>query len=187
VENVHFGSLAVGAVGGQVALMIIYFGGNARLPMVAGWDQLLPSWFTRLHSKYKTPVNSILLVGLVTLALGLVSLIGVSEQEAFQLLDNAGGVFYASTYLVLFAIPIVGMKKFGVRAPTWLKLTCASGFLVSLIYIGFTIIPIIEVESKLLFATKIVAVVILANTLGLAIYLLGRRKGTRILSTAVVR
>jgi amino acid transporter len=177
----------IGVVVRQLALMSIYFAGNTRLPMVAGWDQLLPGWFTRLHLKYRTPVNSILLVGLVTLALGLVSLIGVSEQEAFQLLDNAGGVFYASTYLVLFAIPIVGMKRFGTRAPAWLKLACASGFLMSLIYIGFTIIPIIEVESKLLFATKIVAVVILANTLGLVIYLLGRRKGTRIFSTAVVR
>ncbi len=37
----------------------------ARLPMVAGWDRLLPPWFSRLHEKYRTPVNSILLVGVV--------------------------------------------------------------------------------------------------------------------------
>ena len=95
--------------------MSIYFAGNTRLPMVAGWDSLLPNWFTRLHPKYKTPVNSILFVGAVTLVLGLLSLTGVGAQEAFQLLDNAGGVFYAMTYLVLFAIPMFGMKAFGVR------------------------------------------------------------------------
>ena len=109
-------SLAIlGVVVRQIALMSIYFAGNTRLPMVAGWDHLLPAWFTRLHKNYKTPVNSILFVGAVTLAFGLASLIGVNEQEAFQLLDNAGGVFYAATYVVLFGIPFFGMKAFGVQ------------------------------------------------------------------------
>ena len=166
----------LGVVVRQIALMSIYFAGNTRLPMVAGWDRLLPAWFTRLHSSYRTPVNSILFVGAITLAFGLMSLIGVNEQEAFQLLDNAGGVFYASTYMVLFAIPIVGMKAFGVVAPWWLKIACASGFLVSLVYIGFTIVPIISVESRLAFALKIIAVVGLANLLGAVLYLSLSRK-----------
>ncbi|MGH9881174.1 MAG: APC family permease [Pyrinomonadaceae bacterium] len=170
-------SIAIlGVVVRQIALMSIYFAGNTRLPMVAGWDRLLPTWFSRLHRKNKTPVNSIVFVGAVTLAFGLASLVGVGEQEAFQLLDNAAGVFYASTYMVLFAIPVIGMKKFGVRAPAWLKIACASGFLVSLIYIGFTIVPIIEVESRLFFALKIIAVVIIANGLGALIFLAGRNR-----------
>jgi glutamate:GABA antiporter len=170
-------SIAIlGVVVRQIALMSIYFAGNTRLPMVAGWDRLLPAWFTRLHPTYKTPINSILFVGAVTLALGLLSLTGVGVQEAFQLLDNAGGVFYASTYLVLFAIPLAGMKAFGVRAPWWLKIACASGFLVSVVYICFTIIPIISVESRLTFALKIVATVVLANAVGVTIYTLGKRK-----------
>ena len=168
-------SLAIlGVVVRQIALMSIYFAGNTRLPMVAGWDHLLPAWFTRLHDKYKTPVNSILFVGAVTLVLGLVSLIGVNEQEAFQLIDNAGGVFYAATYVVLFLIPLVGMKAFGVRVPWWLKIACASGVLVSLLYIGFTIIPIISVGSRFLFAIKIIAVVVIANAIGVAIFALGK-------------
>ena len=36
---------------------------STRLPMVAGWDRLLPPWFSRLHADVPTPVNSILLVG----------------------------------------------------------------------------------------------------------------------------
>jgi amino acid transporter len=170
-------SLAIiGVVVRQIALMSIYFTGNTRLPMVAGWDRLLPSWFTRLHTTYKTPVNSILVVGGVTLAFGLASLIGVGQQEAFQLLDNAAGVFYASTYIVLFAIPILGMKRLGVKAPVWLKLTSASGFIVSLVYIGFTVFPIINVASWFSFAAKIIAVTIIANGLGVVLFLLGRRK-----------
>src|SRR2546430_4411008 len=74
-----------GVAARQIALMSIYFAGNSRLPMVAGWDDLLPAWFTRLHERYRTPVNSILFVGVITLIFSLVSLIGVPEQEAFQL------------------------------------------------------------------------------------------------------
>lgn len=170
-------SIAIlGVVVRQIALMSIYFTGNTRLPMVAGWDRLLPGWFSRLHSRHKTPVNSILFVGAVTLTFGLVSLIGVGHQEAFQLLDNAAGVFYASTYMVLFAIPIVGMKSFGVRSPWWLKLVSVSGFLVSLFYIGFTVVPIISVESRLAFAGKIILVVVVANAIGAVVFVTGRRK-----------
>ncbi len=166
----------LGVVVRQVALMSIYFAGNTRLPMVAGWDHLLPAWFTRLHAKYKTPVNSIIFVGSVTLVFGLASLIGVGEQEAFQLLDNAAGVFYASTYMVLFAIPIIGLKRLGVQAPFWLKMACVSGFLVSLLYICFTVVPIITVESRLSFAVKIIGVVLLANGLGALVFVASGKK-----------
>ena len=170
-------SIAIlGVVVRQVALMSMYFAGNTRLPMVAGWDRLLPAWFTRLHPTYKTPINSILFVGLVTLVLGLLSLSGVGVQEAFQLLDNAGGVFYALTYVVLFAIPLFGMKAFGVRAPWWLKIACVSGLLASLVYIYFTPVPIIRVQSDRMFALKIIATVVIANAVGVTIYMLGKRR-----------
>ena len=166
----------LGVVVRQIALMSIYFAGNTRLPMVAGWDRLLPNWFTRLHPKYKTPVNSILFVGAVTIAIGLLSLTGVGAQEAFQLLDNAGGVFYAISYLALFSIPLFGMKTFEIKAPLWLKIACASGLVVTLVYIGFTVIPIIEVSNRGHFAAKIISTVVIANAVGLILYLLGKRR-----------
>ena len=171
------GSIAIlGITVRTIALMSIYFAGNTRLPMVAGWDRLLPSWFSRLHPKYKTPINSILFVGAVTLVLGLLSLTGVHAQEAFQLIDNTGGIFYALTYLALFAIPMFGMKALGVKAPWWLKLACASGFIVTLIYIRFAIVPITEVGNPFVFAMKIIATVLIANAIGVTIYVLGKRK-----------
>lgn len=186
VLSMGFGSFGwVGAIGSiailgiavrTIALMSLYFVGNTRLPMVAGWDRLLPAWFSRLHPKYKTPINSILFVGAVTLVIGLASLTGVHAHEAFQLIDNAGGVFYALTYLVLFAIPLFGMKALGIRAPWWLKVACASGFLVTLVYIRFAIAPITEVENLQAFALKIIATVLIANVVGLGIYVLRKRK-----------
>ena len=52
----------------QMGNVSLIFAGNTRLPMVAGWDGLLPKWFTRLHPTFKTPTNSILFVGALTVA-----------------------------------------------------------------------------------------------------------------------
>lgn len=171
------GSIAIlGITVRSIALMSIYFAGNTRLPMVAGWDALLPGWFSRLHPKYKTPINAILVVGAVTMLISIFFVYGVHAEEAFQLIDNAGGIFYALTYLVLFAIPLFGMKALGARAPWWLKLACASGFLVTLIYIRFAIAPITEIKSPLAFALKIIVTVLIANAIGVTIYVLGKRR-----------
>jgi len=186
VLSIGFGSLGwVGAVGSiailgiavrTIALMSLYFVGNTRLPMVAGWDRLLPGWFSRLHAKYKTPINSILFVGIVTLVIGGASLTGVHAHEAFQLIDNAGGVFYALTYLVLFAIPLFGMKALGVKAPWWLKIACASGFIVTLIYIRYSIVPITNVEDLRSFGLKVIVTVVIANIVGVGLYVVRKRK-----------
>jgi amino acid transporter len=165
-----------GVAARQIALMSIYFAGNTRLPMVAGWDNLLPDWFARLHKKYRTPVNSILFVGATTLVFSLAPLIGVKEAEAFQFQDNAASIFYALIYMVLFAIPIVAMKRFGVSSPWWLKAAAAVGFLMSVVGAFFTVIAIIDVQSRFLFAAKIIAVVIIANAIGAAIFILDKRR-----------
>src|SRR5436305_5599528 len=136
-----------GVAARQIALMSIYFAGNTRLPMVAGWDNLLPQWFAKLHQKYRTPVNSILFVGATTLVFSLAPLIGVKEAEAFQFQDNAASIFYALIYMELFAIPLVAMRRFGAEAPGWLKAAAAVGFLMSVAGAFFTVFPLIDVQS----------------------------------------
>jgi len=102
----------------QLGALNMIFSGNTRLPMIAGWDGLLPAWFTRLHPRWRPPVNSILFVGLVTLALALLSLTGAGTQEAFQLLENGGGILYAMAYVALFAIPLFGTRRLGWTPPS---------------------------------------------------------------------
>jgi amino acid transporter len=168
-----------GVAARQIALMSIYFAGNTRLPMVAGWDNLLPGWFAKLHQRYRTPVNSILFVGATTLVFSLAPLIGVKEAEAFQFQDNAASIFYALIYMVLFAIPIIAMRRFGSHAPWWLKIASGLGLIASLTGAFYTIFPIIEVESRFLFAAKILVVVIVANVIGASIYIVDRRRSIR--------
>ncbi len=170
-------------VGRTVANVSFSFTGNTRLPMVAGWDHLLPRWFSRLHKRYRTPVNSILFVGLVTLMFALAGLIGVGEQEAFQLLDNAAGIFYGFAYVALFAIPLFGLRAMGARPPLWLKVAAGAGLATTLLYCTLSIFPIIDVPSWLSFSLKIVVVIVIANLIGAAIYAAAERRKAKDTST----
>jgi len=163
----------------RVAQSSVMFAGNTRLPMVAGWDRLLPERFTRLHPRYRTPVQSILLVGAATLILGIVGLLGVGKQEAFQLLWTASGTFYALTYLAMFALPLVGLRGIEPRPSLPLRVAALSGFLMTLLYVALSIVPIIQVESRALFAAKIAGLIVTTNVLGLLLYLAGKRRRAR--------
>ncbi len=156
----------------RMAQASVMFAGNTRLPMVAGWDGLLPSWFARLHSTYQTPINSILFVGAITLAFSILGLIGVGKQEAFQLLWNASGIFYGLTYLLMFALPLADS-----RASAWVKIAALSGFAMTFLFVVISILPIVQVESRLLFAAKISGVIVLANAVGVAIFKTASKRG----------
>ena len=155
----------------RVAQASVMFTGTTRLPMVAGWDGLLPGWFTRLHARHRTPANSIVFVGAATLALSAAGMIGVGKQEAFQLLWNSSAIFYALTYLVMFAVPLVG-----IRSPSWVRVAALSGFLMTLVDVVLSIVPIVQVESRLIFALKISSLVLVTNAIGFAIFKMERTR-----------
>ncbi|HMA20961.1 MAG TPA: APC family permease [Gemmatimonadaceae bacterium] len=154
----------------------VNFTGITRLPMVAGWDRLLPGWFTRLHATYRTPVNSILMVGVTAFIISTLGIIGVGQAEAFQLLFNAGGIFYAITYLVMFAIPLFGLRDLATPPPIWLKLASLSGLSMTLLYVVVGVFPIIRVQSVETFALKISLLIVFANVVGAFIFLSARTR-----------
>ena len=158
----------------------VAFTAVTRLPMVAGWDRMLPAWFSTLHPTYRTPVNSIVLVGASSFAIASLSLIGVGHAEAFQLLFNASGIFYALTYVVMFAIPIFGLRGVSPRPPAWLRLVSWSGLLMTLLYIVLSVFPIIKVESVLTFALKIVLLIAAMNVVGIGILVSARWRSTTV-------
>jgi glutamate:GABA antiporter len=160
----------------RVGQASVAFTAVARLPMVAGWDRMLPAWFSRLHPAYKTPVNSIALVGAVSFAIATLSLIGVGHAEAFQLLFNASGIFYALTYVVMFALPLFGLRGVSPRPPLWLRLAALSGLLMTLLYVVLSVFPIIKVESVSTFALKISLMIVAMNLVGVGILLSARQR-----------
>ena len=168
------GAVIMAVIGMRIAQASINFSATARLPMVAGWDRLLPRWFTTLHPTHKTPVNSILFVGAATLTFSLVGMTGVARQEAYQLFNNASGIFYALTYLAMFALPFV-LKE----ASIGVRIASASGFLMTLLYVALSIFPIVDVGSRALFTAKICGVIVVGNLVGIAIFELARGRGRK--------
>jgi glutamate:GABA antiporter len=160
----------------QLGTVTLIFAGNSRLPMVAGWDGLMPGWFTRLHPRFRTPMNSVLFVGAITLGFTLAGQVGVGLQEAFQLIENVAGILYAFTYLALFAIPLFAASRLARRPPLWLRIACAAGFAVTLLYSVLSIFPIIEVSSWRSFAFKILAVLVATQLIGLVLYIAAGRR-----------
>ena len=161
-----------------LATFCAFFTVSTRLPMVAGWDHLLPEWFSRLHPRYKTPVNSVLFLGASTLVVAVAALIGVGHEESFELLLTWSFTFYGIAYLALFAIPILARKDRGLRASLWVKLAATSGFLTTLLFAVLSVFPIIDVGSSWKYSVKIAAVVLGANALGYLIYRANPRERT---------
>jgi amino acid transporter len=157
----------------------LYFSANTRLPLVAGWDHLLPQWFARLHPRYRTPINSILFMGAVALAASIAVLIGSGNQEAFALLQIWTWTFYGLAYLAMFAIPLLARKEKGIRPGFWLQAAAVSGLSVTALFVLLSVLPIIEVGNKWAYSSKIVLVVIGANILGWIVYRAGQGKNSR--------
>ncbi|HWC95749.1 MAG TPA: APC family permease [Candidatus Sulfopaludibacter sp.] len=158
-----------------IASSSLIFTGLTRLPMTAGWDNLVPRWFSQLHPRWKTPRNSILFVAALVMGLVTLSMLGVHEQEANQLLVVASDVHYAIAYAGLFLIPLVGTGVLRSRLPVWLKVAAAAGLVTSLVSMFIAVYPIVDVVSRAAYATKICGVVAVSNMLGILIYRWGSR------------
>ena len=150
---------------------------TSRLPLVAGWDGILPEWFTRLDPKWKTPTRSLTVIVVLCVALGLLASVGTGAQEAFQLLTDSGNLCYGVNYLLMFAIPLGVGSRFGEAPSGWLKLAAVSGLGMTLLAVGFQLLPIVDVANKWLFAAKVSGTATLLNVVGMVIYWRGTRRG----------
>jgi amino acid transporter len=149
----------------------LLFTATSRMPMVAGWDRLIPVWFARLHARYRTPVNSILFIGVCSLVFATAGMANVGEQEGFQLLQSSSGILYGFSYLVLFAVPLFGLARTGQRAPLWIRLIAAVGFATTALYMVLAVLPIVDVESRTAFAWKTGGTVVATVAIGSLLYL----------------
>jgi amino acid transporter len=159
-----------------VASASLIFTGITRLPMTAGWDNLVPRWFSRLHPRWQTPVNSILFVAALVMVFIFLSMLGVGEQEASQLLGAASIALYAIAYVALFALPLLGSRALRNALPTWVKLAALAGLISSVVSLVIAVYPVVDVTSRGWYAAKICAVVVITNIIGVVIYRAGQRK-----------
>ncbi len=163
-------------IGRSVGNSSLLFTGITRLPMTAGWDHLLPRWFTRLHPRRLTPVNSILFSSILIMAFILVSMLGVREQEANQLLINASDAHYAIAYVALFALPLIGSTRPAPASSRMVEDGSVSGTFLELDRALHRIYPIVDVVSRRAYAAKIGLTVVLSNLVGVLIYAVATRR-----------
>jgi amino acid transporter len=149
---------------------------TSRLPMVTGWDGMVPAWFTRLDPRWRTPTRSIAVIVAVAIVMGIAATYGTGAQEAFQLIVSIGNIFYGIYYLMMFAVPLVVGDRFGVRAGFWLKVSAVSGAAVTLLAMGLNLVPIVDVADKWAFAAKVAVTSLALNAVGVGIYWNGMRR-----------
>jgi amino acid transporter len=144
-----------------------------RLPMVAGWDHLLPPWFSRLHPRYRTPSGSVLAIAVMALVGALLANFGTGNQEAYQILQNVAGILFALTYLVMFAIPLLAS---GEQPSLTLRIAAVSGFLMTLLYVLLSAFPIVDVANPGQFTAKVAGAVLALQTAGTLYYWRAERR-----------
>jgi hypothetical protein len=62
------------------------------------------------------------------------------------------------------------------RAGFWLKLAAVSGLAVTLLSMGFMLLPLVDVASRWVFAAKVAGTSLVLNAVGVAIYWNGTRR-----------
>ena len=159
-----------------VAQYAVIVAETSRLPMVAGWDGIVPAWFTRLDARWRTPTRSIAVIVAAAMAMGVAAVFGTGAQEAFQVISSVGNLLYGVYYLLLFAIPLVAGARFGARPGLWLKIAAVSGFGMSLMAMGFNVLPIVDVANRWVFGAKVVLSAAALNGLGVGVYCWGARR-----------
>lgn len=160
----------------QIATLMVVVGLVARLPMVAGWDGVLPAWWSELHPRFRVPVKAIAAVAASMIVIGALSLLGAQNQEAVQVLNAAAFGSYCIMYLLMFGSVLFGFGRSSWRPGVPLRLAALSAFLVVLIALGFQLIPLGNVSSSLLFAFKVAIAICGTNGVGALLYGLGKRQ-----------
>ena len=167
-----------GGVGATVA-------GVARVPFVAGIDRYLPSFFGKIHPRWKTPWISILIQAGISAVILIFSQLGSTVVEAYQFLVDMSVILYFIPFLYMYAAVIKlayrperqntaqAVLVPGGKAGVWI--TGTLGFLITAGSMALAAVPPGGVKSKPLFEAKLVFWTAVFIGIGLILYWRGAR------------
>jgi glutamate:GABA antiporter len=144
--------------------------------MVAGWDGLLPAWWSELHPRFQTPSKAIGAVTATLMVLGILSLLGAGNQEAVQVSVGAGFGSLCIMYMLLFGVILFGFRSGSGRPGVSIRVGALAAFSVALVSLILQIVPLGEVASPALFAIKVTGATCAMNGLGAYLYWRGTRR-----------
>jgi amino acid transporter len=155
---------------------VIFVGMVSRLPMVAGWDGLLPKWWSELHPRFRTPSKAIGAICVSMILMAVFSLWGAGNQEAVQALTGAATAGLCVMYALLFATVLFGFRRAPEPPGLTIRLGALAALLVALVSFVLQIVPLGEVPRPAVFAVKVGALIVLTNGLGAYLYWNGAKK-----------
>jgi amino acid transporter len=171
-----------GGVGATVA-------GVARIPFVAGIDHYLPSFFGKIHPRWRTPWISILIQAGISALILIFSQLGTTVVEAYQFLVSMSVILYFIPFLYMYAAAIKlayrpdrqARDQFvlvpGGKVGMWI-----AGSLAFFITLGSMVVAGISPEgptSRPIFLAKVVACTVGFIGAGLLLYWRGARAKSR--------
>jgi amino acid transporter len=139
-------SLSIAGIGSA------WMGGSARIPFVAGLDSYMPSWMGKVHPKYATPHIALIVQGLVSLVLVVISFVASGGvQEAFQKMLSAAVVLQLVPFLYVFAallkFAFTEREKQGRYGKPMLVFAGAAGLVTTALGIGLAFFPAKQITS----------------------------------------
>ncbi|HEX4320344.1 MAG TPA: APC family permease [Acidobacteriaceae bacterium] len=158
-----------------VTSYILLIAETSRLPMVAGWDSVLPGWFTRLSPRFGTPVLSLLVIVAIAAVAAVMASAGAGREEAYQVLSTTGQLSFGIYYCAMFAVPLFTGARFGDRPGFWLKACAVSGLAITIAQTVLSMVPIVDVNNTWGYAAKVGGTGLAINLVGAAVYWRGKR------------
>jgi glutamate:GABA antiporter len=178
---------------GSLAGVYSWFGGAARVPFAAGVDNALPAAFARLDSKHGVPRNAILVQGLASVAIFLLSVFlsvtggQTSVQEAYDIMVNLTILVYFVPYLYLFAALVTlrrADRSHGEDPSVWrvpggtfgLWAAAISGFFATAISVALVFVPPAGTENIVNYEVNLIGQAAIVLGIGGALYWFNARR-----------
>ncbi len=109
-----------------------WLAGSARIPFVMGVEVYLPRWLGKTHPRWGTPVNALLVQGIVCTIFVLISLYGSTVREGYEKLLKCSILIQLIPFVYLFA----GQFKIGIK-----RIVALVGAAATLFGIAFVFVP----------------------------------------------
>jgi len=188
-----------GAIGGVLVVLSTlglfgsWLAGSARIPFVVGLNRYLPEALARVHPRWSSPVNSLLMqAGLITL-LFLSSIAGSTVTEAFLVLLDMSIILYFIPFLYMFASLVWHMKEntggeglipMFQRSMVAVWVVAVLGFGTTFVSTIISTVPTADIDNKTLFVVKVVGGAALLIGAGLVVYYKKKREAAKAVRVA---
>ena len=132
-----------------------WFAGSSRIPFVAGLTTALPAALGRVHPRWHSPHIALMTCAVLTAACTVLSLVGSSVAEGYQVLLKAAVVIQLIPFVYLF---LALTKTSGVSAGA--RAAGVIGLLTTVVGLAAAFLPTADVTSVTVFEAKMVVGVV---------------------------